>query len=154
MPTRRRSNVVHVPDVPGPKGLCWKQNTRTMERCTFKARHKGRHQWARKPARRAGRRGLTVNLRAIDRAACERITRAIAPAIVDAIRVPPPAPLPPLAAAAAAVRVSGARLTAAEAAHSAAIRAEADARANLDDARQWHHEAKVALLAAAEVGAS
>lgn len=44
------SNVVNVPDVPGPAGMCYKQAP-SMERCTFKAGHEGPHQWDRsKPA--------------------------------------------------------------------------------------------------------
>lgn len=35
---------IKVPDVPAPRGKCWKQNL-LMERCTFKPLHKGRHQW-------------------------------------------------------------------------------------------------------------
>ena len=42
-----QTNVVNVPDVPGPMGVCW-QSAPTMDqgRCTFSAGHVGPHQWA------------------------------------------------------------------------------------------------------------
>lgn len=41
---RDEMKPIKVPDVPAPRGKCWKQNL-LMERCTFKPLHKGRHQW-------------------------------------------------------------------------------------------------------------
>ena len=38
-------NVVNVPDVRGPKGMCYAQSP-SLERCTFKKGHTGPHQWA------------------------------------------------------------------------------------------------------------
>jgi hypothetical protein len=38
--------VIKVPDVPGPVGVCWKQGP-TMERCTLGRGHAGPHQWER-----------------------------------------------------------------------------------------------------------
>ncbi len=46
---RRRTNI--VPDLRGPRGLCWAQDTRMdspliLSRCTLKRWHQGPHQWA------------------------------------------------------------------------------------------------------------
>jgi hypothetical protein len=40
-------DAIKVPDVPGPKGVCWAQAD-TMERCTYPARHSYPHQWEQK----------------------------------------------------------------------------------------------------------
>jgi hypothetical protein len=43
-------NVVDVPDVPAPRGICFKQKLdppNAMARCMFKAGHRGPHQWER-----------------------------------------------------------------------------------------------------------